>query len=99
MTKNAEYQAAYYKRHKYELKKKIYNILGKKCSICGYNDLRALEIDHTFGGGSIHRKNTGGIAYWKDIIKSIKNKKIRILCRNCNWIEFTKRKKMDRLAC
>lgn len=97
MTKNAEYQAAYYQRHKYRLKKEIIALGEFKCALCGYNDRRALEIDHVNGGGSEHHRRIGGIGYFKQVLKMLKNKDARILCRNCNWIEYMKRSKRNSL--
>ena len=96
-TKNAEYQASYYQRHKKELKQAILNLSGRKCALCGYNDVRALEIDHINGGGKNHRRHVGGIGYYKELLKMATDKTVRTLCRNCNWIEWTKTINLQRL--
>lgn len=94
MTKNAEYQAAYYKRHKLADRKALLDYGDNKCALCGYSDIRALEADHTYGGGSLHHNKVGGIGFYKQLLKMMKEGKVRILCRNCNWIEYKKRKNL-----
>ena len=74
----------------YELRKQrvseIFELLGNKCSKCGFNNKIALQIDHINGGGYKHRKiSGGGMTYYNQIKKGIK--KYRLLCANCNFIE------------
>lgn len=74
------------------VKKEIYEILGKKCVRCGFEDIRALQIDHKNGGGNLERKViTGfGINYTKFVLEDVKinkDKNYQILCANCNWIK------------
>jgi len=57
-----------------------------KCNKCGFSDLRALQIDHIFGGGVTHLKKTNGRLYpW--IIKNNFPVGFQVLCANCNWIK------------
>ncbi len=74
-----------YKKNKHY----IYNILGNKCSRCGFLDSRALQIDHIKGGGS-KEADREGWAYWKYLAKlpevDLKDR-YQILCANCNWIK------------
>ena len=41
------------------LRQAVLERLGQKCSRCGYKDVRALEIDHKFGGGTEERRRLG----------------------------------------
>jgi len=64
--------------------------LGGECIKCGFNDKRALQIDHINGGGSKERKkrnHTG--TFHKHVLRSFLNKenKYQLLCANCNWIK------------
>src|SRR5690606_22318669 len=47
-------------KQRYERKKAIRNamieLLGGKCVKCGFSDIRALQIDHVNGGGTIERR-------------------------------------------
>lgn len=63
-------------------------ILGDKCSKCGFDDYRVLQIDHILGGGSKDRQ-IATRNFNKIVIESaLKNEgKYQILCANCNWIK------------
>jgi|SRR3990167_40583 len=68
----------------------IFGILGEKCALCGFNDMRALQIDHVRGGGGREkRENTTHTQYYKNILNKLLNGSIdyQILCANCNWIK------------
>ena len=57
-----------------------------ECSRCGYSDIRALQIDHINGGGSVHRNSfTSNKVYMKYIREN--PHEFQILCANCNWIK------------
>lgn len=76
-----------YKR-KYELKKKneVFDLLGRKCAVCGFSDERALQIDHINGGGNKERKSMRGRKLYAHIL-SLGGVGYQILCANCNWIK------------
>lgn len=83
------------KRRRMEAREKLLDYLGRKCVICGYNDVRALVFDHINNDGHIHRKKHGNtsneyIRYSKDLeyAKTI----IQVLCANCNTIKEFNRK-------
>lgn len=68
----------------------IFDLLGFKCCRCGFDDIRALQIDHVNGDGSQHRAIPGNsISYFKGILKKVMegSKDFQILCANCNWIK------------
>lgn len=70
---------------------KIIDLLGGKCILCGFNDWRALQVDHKNGGGCKDRKNIAHSpsALQKKILESIERgeDKYQLLCANCNWIK------------
>jgi len=72
-----------------KIKEAIYDILGRKCTRCGFDDPRALQIDHIKGNGSAERKLFCFTNYYKYILTDlIENPgKYQILCANCNWIK------------
>lgn len=78
--------------------------LGGECVMCGFNDYRALQIDHINGGGSEQRRMGGfGSSFHKYVIDSYKKDKneYQLLCANCNWIkraENNEVKKCNRLT-
>ena len=60
-------------------------LLGGKCSTCGENDHRCLQIDHVNGGGCYDRldgNKSWSIAHiwYGGLIE-----KYQVLCANCNW--------------
>ena|ERR1035437_3680760 len=69
-------------------RKEILNILGDKCLKCGFDDERALCIDHKHGGGTKEREKIGG-GYYSYVLKRLKNecKEYQVLCCNCNQIK------------
>ena len=73
------------------LRLEIIELLGGKCVSCGFNDWRALQVDHINGGGTKHRKtfSHSPSSLFEEIIKSIKlnEYKYQLLCANCNWIK------------
>lgn len=96
--KQREYRAKYPNKvresqrlSKLKTKNEIHLMLGGECIKCGFSDTRALQIDHIKGGGYKERKgyNTNPKEYYRNILKSIKNKenKYQLLCANCNWIK------------
>lgn len=77
------------RRRWYEkVRRAIYDLLGEKCIRCGFDDKRALQIDHVYGGGNKERKSRGTNNY-KLILNKILDgsKEYQILCSNCNWIK------------
>lgn len=84
-------QNQYSKRMYSDLRIKAINILGSKCQICGFDDIRALQIDHVDGGGRKHRKiYSNFLKYYKLIIEdTLKNGgRYQLLCANCNTIKM-----------
>jgi hypothetical protein len=78
-------------------RKEIIDLLGGKCSRCGFDDYRALQIDHVEGGG---RKEIESLksSYLFHVIKEIKagSKKYQCLCANCNWIKKWENKEVGK---
>ena len=63
-----------------------------KCDICPENRLAVLDLDHKEGDGCQERKEKKtSQKIYSDIIKNKFPNKYRVLCRNCNWIEWCKR--------
>ena len=63
--------------------------LGNKCCRCGFDDVRALQIDHKNGGGGyeIHIAfNDSPRIFYKAVIADGENK-YQLLCANCNQIK------------
>ena len=70
--------------------------LGGVCARCGFDDIRALQVDHINGGGNRDRRENGGH-------KNIYNEIVRggvegyqLLCANCNWIKRDENNELPR---
>lgn len=65
-----------------------------KCSLCRILDYEVLSIDHIFGNGSFQRRkeNLRGSKFYYWLKKRNFPEEYRVLCRNCNWKEYLKRK-------
>ena len=71
-------------------RKAILDLLGNHCIRCGFDDVRALQVDHIKGGGSKERKAwKGGNNFYllKEILNNGWEGKYQLLCANCNWIK------------
>lgn len=74
-------------------KSKIFNKYGGAfCANCNDTNIRALHIDHIEGNGNKHRKriNKVGRDFYKWIIDNDYPPGYRVLCANCNWLEYLK---------
>ena len=73
------------------LRRSMVDALGGKCIRCGFEDIRALQIDHINGGGSEERrdKKYRGASLHKIVLESFLRgeNKYQLLCANCNWIK------------
>lgn len=68
-------------------KSNLFEVLGSICKKCGFDDQRALQVDHVNGGGSKDRRK-GGNFYLKLLTEIIKGSNdYQLLCANCNWIK------------
>ena len=79
------------KKYQNKLRIELMLLLGTKCVRCGFDDIRALQIDHIEGKGHNERVNIFGsirlmYRYYRDNPEQAK-KKLQILCANCNWIK------------
>lgn len=66
--------------------------LGGKCVMCGFDDHRALQIDHVNSDGAVMRKSgeTPGSQKFYTLVKmSVERGEnvYQLLCCNCNWIK------------
>ncbi len=61
------------------------------CVNCGFDDLRALSIDHIDGHGAEHRRrnNIKGVEFYKWLIKNNYPEGYQTLCMNCQWIKMS----------
>ena len=79
-----------WKKKQYDkVRTELLEFFGKKCVRCGFDDVRALCVDHINGGGTQERKlwqNKNKIYYYKSIIEK-NGEGYQLLCQNCNTIK------------
>lgn len=83
-------------RTRMRLKNKVlsYYSSGKPvCARCGFDDIRALSIDHINSNGGVHRKELSRSArgsgfYWWLKLNGFPDG-YQVLCMNCQWIKRT----------
>ena len=60
--------------------------MGGICNNCGFNNRRALQIDHIHGGGVAEYRKLGNHKIYRNIaLRSTEG--YQVLCANCNWIK------------
>ena len=78
----------------------VIQILGGKCIKCGFDDPRALQIDHVHGGGRAEQRRIGFGRITTYIYNRIKSgsKDYQLLCANCNFIKMFEERKRNSKA-
>jgi len=85
--RRAPENAAWQRAKFVQLRAEIIKVHGGACGHCGFNDPRALQIDHVHGGGRAERQTVGtGIEYLKKVLNDTAGY-YQLLCANCNWIK------------
>lgn len=75
------------------MRERLMDIYGRVCAICGYEDSRALTLDHIHGDGNLERKEFGETGVYRRAVKEFQPEKYRTLCMNCQFIEHKERSK------
>ena len=79
---SAYWNATWYRK----LRLEIVEILGGVCVNCGFDDIRALQVDHIDGGGTQEAREIGNHKIYKKI-RDIGPEGYQLLCANCNSIK------------
>ena len=93
--KNNESVRKYSSTRRAKIKQQIFEILGSKCCRCGFDDKRALDVDHKFNNGNAERRIGDWTSRFAKYAANPKEarKNLQILCRNCNWIKHLESRK------
>lgn len=67
------------------LRQSALDLLGGKCARCGFDDPRALQIDHVGGGGMAELRSLTRYQYLRKVLADPTG--YQCLCANCNWIK------------
>lgn len=79
-----------YKQARKELLLRHYGNGELKCVNCGFDNIKALSLDHINGGGNKHRRDTdnkGGEKFYTWLIKNNFPEGYQTLCMNCQFIK------------
>lgn len=81
----AERQRGYTRR----LRREVLALYGGVCEHCGFDDERALQMDHVSENGHRHREAVGGTGVLRaaKVDKYAGGHRFQLLCANCNWIK------------
>jgi hypothetical protein len=89
----------YCRTYKADTKIKCFSLYGSACEQCGYDDIRALQLDHKHADavemqGEYRRGSTG---LYLAILKGHRpTSDYQLLCANCNWIKRVEGKEGER---
>lgn len=76
------------KEYKRRIRRAALAKLGNKCIHCGFEDWRALQIDHIEGGGRKECREIGSDGIQRKVIAmEHPETEYQCLCANCNWIK------------
>lgn len=82
---------------------KHYSVDGIKCCKCGFDDIRALTIDHIDNNGADERRKLfghrmyAGTTFYRWLRKNgYPNNGYQVLCFNCNWIKKTEHQRCQK---
>lgn len=73
-------------------RERLFLMYGKTCAICGFDDLRALTLDHIHGDGNEERRQVGEKGVYRLALQEYAPHRYRILCMNCQFIEYKESK-------
>lgn len=65
------------------------------CVKCGFDDIKALTIDHIDGNGANHRRAIGvgaGNSFYRWLKENNFPEGYQVLCMNCQWIKMVDQK-------
>lgn len=95
-------------KYKHQVKEEVYQHYCKgkpKCmgvkddgTLCEFDDMRALSIDHINSDGAEQRKvvKSKGIDYYRWIKKNDYPSDLQVLCMNCQWIKRHRNKEHNK---
>ena len=71
------------------LRRRVLTHFGGKCSKCGIDEWRVLQIDHVNGGGNSHRRDwrCRGAPFYIQLLQLKDHSSYQILCANCNQLK------------
>ena len=84
---NRERKRVNQNRRNAAVRERVLDIVGRKCARCGFDDVRALQLDHINGGGIQHKKQFARTTDYYEFVIESGGVGFQTLCANCNWIK------------
>ena len=86
---DAPYRKEYNQNRRIKLLEHVSGESPPKCNTCGFDDWRALQIDHIHGDGNQETFGDGGAWGYKLLKLTAEEvrKDYQVLCANCNWVK------------
>lgn len=84
------------------IRAEVIRLLGGRCLRCGFDDARALHVDHVHDDGAHDRLQFGGrrsyntYGFFRAVIEAASSGRYQLLCANCNTIKEWERKRSTR---
>ena len=75
------------RKAKIKEKLSLFEMYGCKCVMCGFDDMRALSLDHKNDNGNIERKELGIRDTYRRAKAEYRPEEYQILCMNCQFIK------------
>lgn len=70
-----------------KLRQSVFEIYGNVCARCGFDDKRALTLDHINNNGAEERAEIGSRGSYRRAIETHLPDEYQILCMNCQFIK------------
>jgi len=86
-TDNPEKYKAQSRKAKIKEKLSLFEMYGCKCAMCGFDDMRALSLDHKNNNGNIEREELGIRGTYRRAKEEYRPEEYQILCMNCQFIK------------
>ena len=74
------------RNHKAKTRKMLFFLYGSRCALCGFDNAKALTLDHILRNGNIERKMLGERGVYRRALEKNRPEEYRILCMNCQFI-------------
>lgn len=87
---NPEKYRAESRQRIWHTRKRLFEMYGAVCQRCGFDDKRALTLDHRNGNGNDERRRVGERGTYRKALAEYRPDLYRTLCMNCQFI--TRRK-------
>jgi len=83
------------RKAKRKIRDQLFDIYGDTCKECGFDDKRALTLDHIQNNGNVERKELGERGVYQRARDNYLPNEYQILCMNCQFIKKVETQKQN----